>query len=76
MPLAKVPAGSYVTIDSFDFAPELRLRCQNLGIMAGERIAVLNNRKPCPLVIGAAGARLMLGRELAGRLCVTPIGCA
>lgn len=75
MPLATVPAGNHVRIDGLDLSPELALRCQTLGILLGESITVLDNRKPCPLLVGACGARLMIGRELATRLSVTPLAC-
>jgi Fe2+ transport system protein FeoA len=76
MSLAKVPAGNSVMIDSISASPELRLRFQTLGLLSGKRIEVLKNDFPCPVVIGAAGARLMLGRELAAGLAVTPAACS
>jgi Fe2+ transport system protein FeoA len=75
MPLESVPTGSYVRLDSLEVMPELRYRCQTLGLLAGENIEVVANRRPCPLIIAASGARLMLGRELAIALSVTPLGC-
>lgn len=75
MSLAKVPAGSLVRIDGFDVTPELSIRCQTLGLLSGEHIEVLDNRRPCPLIVWASGARLMIGRDLALRLAVTPLGC-
>jgi Fe2+ transport system protein FeoA len=74
MPLSKVPIGSIVEIKALDASPELGLRFEALGLHAGERLEVLRNRAPSPLIVASAGARLMLGRDMASRVAVNVLG--
>jgi Fe2+ transport system protein FeoA len=74
MPLSKVPSGNSVQIESLDASAELGLRFEALGLLSGERLDVIRNRPPSPLILGSAGARLMLGRDMAARVGVSILG--
>jgi Fe2+ transport system protein FeoA len=74
MPLSKVPVGTRVEIESLDASAELGLRFEALGLLAGERLEVIRNKAPSPLILASAGARLMLGRDMASRVGVSILG--
>ncbi len=73
MPLTEVLRGNMVRVEGVEVQGAQARRLEELGILPGERIDVLRNEGPCPLVLGLGAAKLMLGRDLGSRIQVAKV---
>jgi Fe2+ transport system protein FeoA len=73
MPLADTLVGQTVRFVGVD-DPTVALthRLAELGLTPGERLEVIN-RGPGPFIVSVRGARLLLGRGMAGKVLVRAI---
>ncbi|MFA5293176.1 MAG: FeoA domain-containing protein [Phycisphaerae bacterium] len=52
----------------------LKARLAAMGLFPGVQFRIINNSHPGPLVIDLKGARIVLGRGMAGKMAVKPSG--
>jgi len=50
----------------------LKARLAAMGLFPGVQFRIINNGHPGPLVIDLKGARIVLGRGMAGKIAVKP----
>ena len=55
-----------------DRGHRLEHRLQHMGLARGERVRVLRNNAPGPLIVAVRDTRLCLGRGIASRVMVRP----
>lgn len=70
MPLSTVPAGRTVVLRRVRDGHGLTSRLAAMGLVPGVVIAVHQNHRGGPLVVGVKEGRLMLGRGMAERMAV------
>ena len=69
--LSEVGAGKTVRISSVEAAYGLRGRLAAMGLLPNQRITVIKNGRPGPLVVNVKGSRVVLGRGMAHKIMVT-----
>jgi Fe2+ transport system protein FeoA len=70
MPLSSVPAGRTVVLRRVRDGHGLTSRLAAMGLVPGVAIAVHQNHRGGPLVVGVKEGRLMLGRGMAEKMAV------
>lgn len=70
MPLSSVPAGRTVVLRRVRDGHGLAAHLAAMGLVPGVAIAVHQNHRGGPLVVGVKEGRLMLGRVMAEKMAV------
>lgn len=70
--LARCAEGSRWNMVSVHGGQSLQARLAVMGLVPGERLLVVRNRFPGPLILEVKGTRLLLGAGMASRIRVEP----
>lgn len=71
--LSDISTGTQVTVVRLDGGEGFRDKVISLGVLPGKVLRVQSYSRRGPLVVQLEGSRVAIGRELAGRILVTPI---
>jgi len=74
MPLVNAKQGERFKIKDFTGGATARMRLSSMGLRIGDKIDVINNLDKGQLVIAVAHQRYVLGRGLAKKILIEPLG--
>lgn len=72
--LASLPDGASARLVTVEGGQGLRSRLTAMGLRAGSTVRVVRNGGRGPFVVASGDARIVLGRGMAHRVVVTPLG--
>jgi len=74
MMLTKAPAGENVVISSIRAGRGLKRRLNDMGLLPGTEVKIINTERPGRVVLEVRGSRLAIGYGVAGKMVVSTAG--
>lgn len=74
MMLTKAPAGENVVISSVRAGRGLKRRLNDMGLLPGTEVKIINNERPGRVVLEVRGSRLAIGYGVASKVVISTAG--